>query len=103
MLEIKPRWCVLFAFRVRSLREETLATQASGGGGGGGGGGGSGGGGKTIEMWRWWYIVSLFTKQSINQSINQSMLKKKLSVGPMWDRCRVDVYKGRCSVNVGLV
>ena len=54
MLEIKPRWCVLFAFRVRSLREETLATQASGGGGGGG---------KTIEMWRWWYIVSLFTKQ----------------------------------------
>ena len=42
------------AFRVRSLREETLATQASGGGGGGG---------KTIEMWRWWYIVSLFTKQ----------------------------------------
>ena len=43
-----------FAFRVRSLREETLATQASGGGGGGG---------KTIEMWWWWYIVSLFTKQ----------------------------------------
>ena len=42
------------AFRVRSLREETLATQASGSGGGGG---------KTIEMWRWWYIVSLFTKQ----------------------------------------
>ena len=39
------------AFRVRSLREETLATQASGGGG------------KTTEMWRWWYIVSLFTKQ----------------------------------------
>ena len=25
--------------------------------------GGGGGGGKTIEMWRWWYIVSLFTKQ----------------------------------------
>ena len=22
-----------------------------------------GGGGKTIEMWRWWYIASLFTKQ----------------------------------------
>ena len=64
MLEIKPRWCVPFAFRVRSLREETLATQASGGGGGGG---------KTIEMWRWWYIVSLFTKYSINQSINQSI------------------------------
>ena len=40
--------------RVRSLREETLATQASGGGGGDG---------KKIEMWRWWYIVSLFTKQ----------------------------------------
>ena len=39
---------------MRSLREETLATQASGGGGGGG---------KTIEMWQWWYIVSLFTKQ----------------------------------------
>ena len=36
------------------FREETLATQASGGGGGGG---------KTIEMWRWWYIVSLFTKR----------------------------------------
>ena len=46
------------AFPLRSVcvpfREETLATQASGGGGGGG---------KTIEMWRWWYIVSLFTKQ----------------------------------------
>ena len=26
-------------------------------------GGGAGGGGKTIEMWRWWYIASLFTKQ----------------------------------------
>ena len=26
-------------------------------------GGGGGGGGKTIEMWRWWYIASLFTKQ----------------------------------------
>ena len=26
-------------------------------------GGGGGGGGKAIEMWRWWYIVSLFTKQ----------------------------------------
>ena len=25
--------------------------------------GGGGGGGKTIEMWRWWYLVSLFTKQ----------------------------------------
>ena len=25
--------------------------------------GGGGGGGKTIEMWRWWYIASLFTKQ----------------------------------------
>ena len=46
--------CVPFAFRVRSLREEKLATQASGSGGGGA---------KTIEMWRWWYIVSLFTKQ----------------------------------------
>ena len=22
-----------------------------------------GGGGKTLEMWRWWYIASLFTKQ----------------------------------------
>ena len=56
MLEIKPLWCVPFAFRARSLLEETLARQASGGGGGVGGG-------KTIEMWRWWYIVSLFTKQ----------------------------------------
>ena len=28
-----------------------------------GGGGDGGGGGKTIEMGRWWYIVSLFTKQ----------------------------------------
>ena len=46
------------AFPLRSVcvpfREETLAMQASGGGGGGG---------KTIEMWRWWYIVSLFTKR----------------------------------------
>ena len=25
--------------------------------------GAGGGGGKTIEMWRWWYLVSLFTKQ----------------------------------------
>ena len=25
-----------------------------------GGGAGGGGGGKTIEMWRWWYIVSPF-------------------------------------------
>ena len=25
--------------------------------------GGGGGEGKTIEMWRWWYIVSPFTKQ----------------------------------------
>ena len=40
-------------------------------------GGGGGGGGKTIEMWRWWYIASLFTK--------------KLSVGSMWGRCGVDV------------
>ena len=28
-----------------------------------GGGAGGGGGGKTIEMWRWWYIVSPFAKQ----------------------------------------
>ena len=51
---------IIFLIYVEAMesgyREETLATQASGGGGGGGGG-------KTIEMWRWWYIVSLFTKQ----------------------------------------
>ena len=56
--------------------------------------------GKTIEMW-WWrwennrnvaVVVYSFTIYgAVNQSINQSMLKKKLSVGPMWDRCRVDV------------
>ena len=72
MLEIKPRSCVPFAFRVRSLREETLATQAK---------------------WWWWrwennrnvaVVVSSFT-------IYEAVLKKKLSVGPMWDRCRVDV------------
>ena len=36
-------------------------------------------------------------------TIYQAVLKKKLSVGSMWDRCRVDggSKKGRCKVDVG--
>ena len=36
-------------------------------------------------------------------TINQAVLKKKLSVGSMWDRCKVDEgsMKGRCKVDVG--
>ena len=36
-------------------------------------------------------------------TIYQAVLKKKLSVGSMWDRCRVDggSMKGRCKVDVG--
>ena len=48
------------------------------------GGGGGGGGGKTIEMWRWWYIASLFTKQCYKK------VECRVDVGSMWGRCRVD-------------
>ena len=54
--------------------------------------------GETIEMWWWWWwwwwrwennrnvavVVYSFT-------IYEAVLKKKLSVGSMWGRCRVDV------------
>ena len=38
-------------------------------------------------------------------TINQAVLKKKLSVGSMWDRCKVDEgsMKGRCKVDLGSV
>ena len=44
--------------------------------------------------WRWWCIVSLFTKLHV---------LKKLSVGSMWGRCRVDEGSmwGRCEVDAG--
>ena len=60
------------AFPLRSVcvpfREETLATQASGGGGGGGKKN------RNVAV-----VVYSFT-------IYEAVLKKKLSVGPMWDR-----------------
>ena len=77
MLEIKPLWCVPFAFRARSLREETLARQASGGGGG------------------WWENNRNVAVVVYSFTIYEAVLKKMLSVGSM--------YKGRCSVDVGSV
>ena len=52
--------------------------------------------------WRWEnnrnvaVVVYSFT-------IHEAVLKKKLSVGSMWGRCRVDVGSmwGRCRVDVG--
>ena len=41
-------------------------------------GGGGGGCGKTIEMWRWWYIASLFTKQCLKK------VECRVDVGSMW-------------------
>ena len=37
-------------------------------------------------MWRWWYIVSLFTKQCWKKKV-----ECKVDVGSMYGRCGVDV------------
>ena len=49
-----------------------------------------GGGGKTIEMWRWWYIASLFTKK-VECRVDEGSMRGRcgIDVGSMWGRCRV--------------
>ena len=62
--------------------------------------GGGGGGGKTIKMWRWWYIVSLYLRSSVEKKVEcradvmwGSMKGRciKVDVVSMCDWCRVDV------------
>ena len=56
-----------------------------------GDGGGGGGGGKTIEMWWRWEISRNVAVVVYSFTIYEAVLKNKLSVGSMWDRCRVEL------------
>ena len=58
--------------------------------------GGGGVGGKTIKMWWQWENNRNVVAVVYSFTIYEAVLKKKLSVGSMWDRCR-----GRCWVAVG--